>query len=59
MGDGMLEKILHSNKNDFTVCSKYRFMILQLLENGEKTNIPQATRDAAYNLLDEYFKNEE
>jgi hypothetical protein len=41
--------------DDITTCGKYRLMILRLLDNGHETNIPQETRDAAYDLLDEYF----
>lgn len=45
--------------DEFVLCAKYRQMILRLLENGHKTNIPQEIRNAAYDLLDEYFKTRE
>ena len=45
--------------NDTTLCGKYRLMILRLLDNGHETNIPQEVRDAAYDLLNEYFDDGE
>jgi hypothetical protein len=41
---------------DFTLCGKYRVMILQLLRYGE--GIPRQVRLEAYDLLDEAFEDD-
>lgn len=41
---------------DFTLCAKYRFMIIRLLKNAD--GIPSDIRDGAYDLLNKAFEEE-